>query len=564
MNTRTWTLVAAAFALALFYGCGKSTPAPETPPAEPPAASEPIPGPASEPGAAGGVAESSSSSEDGPFISVQGRKFIDAEGRQIVLHGMSVISKDRKSNYQSWHGPEEFALMREWGMNCIRLGIIWDGLEPEPGAFDEEYLKKVDERIAWAGANGIHVFIDMHQDLFSVLYSDGAPEWATLTDGKPHIHEGAVWSDAYFTSPAVQAAFDNFWANKPCEDGVGVQDHFARAWRHVAERYKDNSTVLGYDLFNEPNMGARSPEAQLKSILKLAQILAEKEGGDPPDPMTLAGQWLDPEGRSKLMELLGDIQVYKQVIAEAQDIYQEFERTQVTPMFQRVANAIREVDPNHIIFLETSMSANMGIYTGIEPINGPDGTRDPLQAYAPHGYDIVVDTPDLSNASNERVELIFARHGESAERLHMPMLIGEWGAFGGAGPEIVPTARFVVRQFEKLLCSDTYWEFGRYVLDAPYRHILQRPIPQRVAGTLLAYETDHDKETFSCSWQEDPGVTAPSRIYIPAHVFDGVDSITLEPVGAGFTVEPLAEGSDNVIIVIAPTGEAVERRLTAQ
>ena len=92
--------------------------------------------------------------------------------------------------------------------------------------------------IGWAEKYGLYVFLDMHQDLYSCKYSDGAPEWATLTDERPHITEGnMVWSDAYITSPAIQRAFDNFWANTPASDGVGIQEHYARAWRHVAKRY---------------------------------------------------------------------------------------------------------------------------------------------------------------------------------------------------------------------------------------------------------------------------------------------------------------------------------------
>jgi len=77
----------------------------------------------------------------------------------------------------------------------------------------------------------------MHQDLYSVKYSDGAPPWATLDEGRPH-QPGAVWSDAYYTSEAVQTALDHFWANRPAADGVGLQDHYARVWRHVARRFK--------------------------------------------------------------------------------------------------------------------------------------------------------------------------------------------------------------------------------------------------------------------------------------------------------------------------------------
>jgi len=496
------------------------------------------------------------------FVSVSDGKFVDPDGRQILFHGLNVISKRKAEQYQSWHGPAEFAAMREWGMNCVRLGILWDGLEPEPGKYDEAYLSNVDRRVAWAKEHGIYVMLDMHQDLFSVLYSDGAPEWATLADGEPHVHVGTVWSDAYLTSPAVKRAFDNFWDNKPGPDGVGIQDRFALAWRHVAERYADEPAVLGYDLFNEPGGGSAAAEGLALGMRKAAQLMAEKYGENAPAQSDLMKMWLDRKARSELMRLLRDMDVYVPAIDACQAVFAEFERTMVMPMFQRVTDAIREVDKNHIIFLETAMSANMGVYSAIEPVLGPDGTRDPLQAYAPHGYDIVVDTADIASGSKERVKLIFSRHGETARRLNMPMIVGEWGAYGGAGSDVVPEAWFVVRQFEKLLCGDTYWLFGRNLYTSPYLKALQRPIPQRIAGTLLAYHADPEHGTFTCTWKEDPSVVAPTCIYIPDWAYHGQDRINLTPRGSVLEVTPAAKGSKSIFVVIPPTGKQIERHLT--
>ena len=149
---------------------------------------------------------------------------------------------------------EDFKKISDWGFNVIRLGIIWDGLEPEPGVYNDSMFQCLDERIGWAGENGLYVILDMHQDLYSVQFSDGAPDWATLTDDQPH-YTGAVWSDAYLISPAVQTAFDNFWNNTPASDGVGIQDHYANLWKYIAERYADEPAVIGYDLMNEPFIG---------------------------------------------------------------------------------------------------------------------------------------------------------------------------------------------------------------------------------------------------------------------------------------------------------------------
>ena len=77
-------------------------------------------------------------------MKVEGQKFVDSEGRQILFSGINFISKNPQENYIPLQGEETFTQFKTWGFNCIRLGIIWDGLEPEPGKYNEEYLKEID------------------------------------------------------------------------------------------------------------------------------------------------------------------------------------------------------------------------------------------------------------------------------------------------------------------------------------------------------------------------------------------------------------------------------------
>ncbi len=498
----------------------------------------------------------------GRFVSVQGDRFVDPEGRQVLLRGVNVVDKSAKWTQWPWLSRDDFGLISDWGLNCIRLGFVWAGIEPEPGRYDEDYIAEIDNRIGWARDHGLYVYLDMHQDLWGMAYSDGAPAWATLTDGKPHDSSGTVWSDAYLKSAAVQTAFDNFWANKPGPDGVGIQERYALAWKHLAERYADEPTVIGYDLMNEPFIGSDMLLGQMAMVTKLAECLRERDGETAMTIEDLAGMWTNREGRSKAVEMLGDMDLYVPTTDAGYDVYAEFERTKLTAMFQRVTNAIREVDGNHIIFLETNISANMGMHTGIEPVLGPDGKRDPQQAYAPHGYDIVVDTADLAKGSNDRVEFIFTRHGESAERLGMPMIVGEWGAFPARRKGLLSNGRFLVRQFEKLKCGDSFWHYVQGLDQSEFLEIIQRPYPVAVAGTLLEYESDPEALVFQCVWQENPAITAPSVIYLPDKWLTSEERVELTPLGDGFNVEPVRDGSSHVRLVIPPTGEATERRLT--
>jgi endoglycosylceramidase len=79
----------------------------------------------------------------------------------------------------------------------------------------------------------------------------------------------------------------------------------------------------------------------------------------------------------------------------------------------------------------------------------------------------------LGLTSNPRIELIFRRHAETAQRLDMPMLVGEWGAYY-ENPTAGPAARFVVRQFEALGCGDIYWAYRRTFSQSPLLPALER------------------------------------------------------------------------------------------
>lgn len=241
---------------------------------------------------------------------------------------------------------------------------------------------------------------------------------------------------------------------------------------------------------------------------KVAQLIGAADGPQQnPD-------WTDPDGRIVITRLLGDMDIYVPAMEACEPILHEFERTKLAAMYQRVGNAIRQVDTKHIIFIETGPFSIAGARSGIGPLLTPGGEPDPLQAFAPHGYDIVTDTANVASADSRRVELIFARHGETAQSLGLPMIIGEWGAYGRSR-EALTAAADVMRQFEKMLCGDTYWQFNKGVENTAYFLMLKRPYPQAVAGTLLSYRFDPETGLLECAWIEDPAITEPSRIYLP-------------------------------------------------
>ena len=131
------------------------------------------------------------------FVSIKGQNFIDPQGRTLTLHGINVVNKNKEAKYLGHITPEEFAKFKSWGFNVVRLGIIWDGLEPEPGVYNEDYLQGIDQMIQWASESDLYVFLDMHQDLYSVEFSDGAPSWATITNDLPEALQDDEWVQTF-------------------------------------------------------------------------------------------------------------------------------------------------------------------------------------------------------------------------------------------------------------------------------------------------------------------------------------------------------------------------------
>jgi endoglycosylceramidase len=403
------------------------------------------------------------------FATVSGRRVLGGNGKPLILHGINVANFLKLvPDHTGDLGAADFDTISGWGMNCIRLTIFWDGLEPQPGKINHAYLERIAHLVDLAKARGLYVLLDMHQDLYSAKYADGAPAWATLTDGKPY-QPTAMWSDAYLKSEAVHTAIDHFWSNSPGPDGVGLQEHFTRVWRTVAQRFAAEPGVIGFDIINEPAPGKDYVRAMEAEVAAAPEIYAKHNGGKRPDFTLKLGE---SETRKQMSELFKDASVYMETMDAAAAPFQDFERTRLMPFYTRVAHAIREVDTRHIIFLEPTMLAALGIPTVIEPLKDAKGKRDPQQLYEPHAYDIDVDTGDVTLTNNARIRKILERHEEEAERLNMPLVIGEWGAYGPDPKEAAP-ASFIVGELNRLGSGDMYWVYERKLANTPLAKVLE-------------------------------------------------------------------------------------------
>lgn len=488
----------------------------------------------------------------GKLVQTKGSKFVDAQGRHTILHGINMVCKKSELGYLNYT-EADFLDMKKWGFNIARLGIFWDGLEPEPGKIDYDYIDRIEAVVDMAERAGVSLFLDMHQDLFSGYfkpYGDGAPHWATLTDDLPH-YPTDLWSEGYLISPAIQRAFDNFWQNTPAADGVGLQDHYVRLWEVLAERFGNRSHVIGYDIINEPFMGASVELLMGTLLMNLSPYLFP---GEEPDMEKLQALWLDPANKESLMARLTEREIFEPVLRSTEAISQQFEQELLNPFFQKVTNAIRAIDKETAIFLETNYFSNMGMKSGVQPVVLANGEKDPNQAYAPHGYDLLVDTPLYDQANNNRVDLIFETHNQVHKDIKIPLLFGEWGCFINCNDTQLPQAAYITDIFEKYLASDTYYDFS-HIRGNKVLQVIQRAYPQHVAGEIQSYHYDYRSGEFSATFTTetaDPsGSNTESIFYVPNYTEEMQISLTGE---ATFRVEHFEGANSATIFVKTPKG----------
>jgi endoglycosylceramidase len=218
-------------------------------------------------------------------------RIVDDLDREVLLRGVNITSLGEYWQGNPEHPPtlptteDDWDAMATRGLSVIRLVVHWSRLEPERGQLDAGYLDEIDAYVTAAAEHGLYTVIDMHQDAYSAFIHtpddetcpegsrrgkgwDGAPAWATITDGLSTCVTGDRNS-----APAVVAAWNHFY-----DDTDGIQQRFVATWATVAERFAGRPEVAGYDLLNEPDTSR--PAAELTPLYEgmLAEVVTAIRG----------------------------------------------------------------------------------------------------------------------------------------------------------------------------------------------------------------------------------------------------------------------------------------------
>ena len=393
------------------------------------------------------------------------QRLVDSFRREVFFHGTNVVVKEFP-----WHpelegfsdgtfSEQDMKLLKSLGLNVVRLGFMWPGLEPTRGKYNETYLQVMQHIVTLSAKYGIYVLLDMHQDAFSrMLCVEGLPTWVVNTGnakGFPEpLHEPFVpdpktgmpsdedcakflWSDYYFTE-ATSVAFQNLYNNTD-----GLLDSWAAFWAKTASGFKNFSNVIGYELINEPWAG---------------DIYA--------NPLLLVPKVAD--------------------------------RMNLGPVYEVLSKAIRQHDDEHCIFFEGVTWDDFGV--GFNSVPGGDEYRN--RSVLSYHYYIPPSIEVIENFEARKADL---------ERLKC----------GGMLTEFLTSAGKIEPMFETMIAADFYlqswigWDYKAYHPSRPslkgdrccplwngtglnqiYVQNTTRTYPQAVAGNTVKFSFNLSSKEF--------------------------------------------------------------------
>jgi endoglycosylceramidase len=443
----------------------------------------------------------------------------------------------------------DIAQMAAFGFNSLRLPLSWSLLEPERGRFNQLYVDRVAQVVGWARAVGIHVIIDMHQNGYSrfigpvaginakLRFYTGAPAWATITDGFP----SREFAGQRELNPAGLEANTNFWYNRG-----GVQDEYIAAIAVLAQRFKDDSTVAGYSIFNEPFPGWNLPPGFEDLLLFpfYRRVI---------DAITGVGDGLPCWTGFYMPSFCG---------------YRDLGVHDRNHLFFLEAGLLREVTdfPTHLGLpvssypnLVLSLHAYTHKYTFdalLNPTQNPDQASYPWggydQSYSlgereakainaalfvsefgfPPGHDTPVLEGQLAEMEKHRVGFAFWTWKENGD--------GNWSMFDSAKPDQVP-------------------EPSSGCLRPAKERLLARVYPLESADPNLTYRYDPGTGAFSLKAQGRSG-DAPTTVYIPHEVTGAVsagggladESVLAKPDGSRLVTSTPSGGAFSITVAAAP------------
>jgi endoglucanase len=125
-----------------------------------------------------------------------------------------------KTYHQNYITPEDIRFIKQSGFNSVRVPFSYRLFvsDTSPARLEGEGYRLLDEVVAWCKQEKLFVILDMH----------AAPGGQTGDN------------------------IDDSWGYPFLFENAGNQDLTVNIWRKLATRYRNEPTVIGFDLLNEP------------------------------------------------------------------------------------------------------------------------------------------------------------------------------------------------------------------------------------------------------------------------------------------------------------------------
>jgi endoglycosylceramidase len=434
-----------------------------------------------------------------PPFAQAGRWILDSRGRVVVLHGVNMVNK-KPPYYPSalGFGADDVKALKREGFNTVRLGIIYKGLESQRGQIDDAYLAKVLETARLLERNGIYPLVDFHQDMYNERFNgEGFPDWAVRDDGLPAQPDEGFPAN-YLIMPALQRNYDHFFAD------TDVQEPYAAAWAHVADRFRGERGLVGFDIFNEPFPGT---------------------------------QWQTCANPSGCPELDAKLAAFS----------------------KRVFDAVRKVDTKRLLWWEPYLTFNNGAQTS----HGDTGHSRAGMSF--HMY-CLGETPGVTPPSRPpdpggcatEDGLVLDNADAVSKQTGDALLLSEFGA-----TDDVSTIGRVVGEADGARMSWQYWSWWnsdtccdrpsegviRDISKPPTNEnlkqdkldVLVRPYPQAIAGTPERWSFDPSTRMFDLAYSLKPAgprrpTYTPTEVWVPRRKYP--KGYTVKVAGARVTSRP--------------------------
>jgi len=183
------------------------------------------------------------------FVHADGKFLVDAAGHKLILRG---------TNLGNWLVQEGYMFRFENGPQSAREieALVNELIGPTDAAkfwhdYRDRYISRQDiDFIAKAGFNTIR--IPFHYRFFEAGDSEGFALLDRVIGWAKEDHLYVILDMHCAPGGQTGANIDDSWGYPWLYEDEASQQHAMEVWKRIAAHYRNDTTVIGYDLLNEP------------------------------------------------------------------------------------------------------------------------------------------------------------------------------------------------------------------------------------------------------------------------------------------------------------------------